>query len=145
MTDDDGRPSPEDLLPLAMGEERRHTEGRLTVYLGYAAGVGKTYTMLADARALRSEGADIVIGYVETHGRPETDALAARLETVPPATIEYQALGSGRWTSMEWSPVARTWRWSTSSRTPWRPAAGTRSGTRRSRSCSGPGSRSGRP
>ena len=92
MTDDDGRPSPEDLLPLAMGDERRQTEGRLTVYLGYAAGVGKTYTMLADALAMRSEGADIVIGYVETHGRPETDALAARLETVPPATIEYQAL-----------------------------------------------------
>lgn len=75
-----------------MEDDRRHAEGRLTVYLGYAAGVGKTYTMLADALALRSEGADVVIGYVETHGRPETDALAARLESVPPVTIEYQGL-----------------------------------------------------
>ena len=56
MTDDDGRPSPEDLLPIAMEEERRHEEGRLTIYLGYTAGVGKTYTMLADALSLRSEG-----------------------------------------------------------------------------------------
>lgn len=92
MTDDDGRPSPDDLLPLAMGEERQRAEGRLTVYLGYAAGVGKTYTMLADALARRGEGADVVIGYVETHGRPETDALAARLEAVPAATVEYQGL-----------------------------------------------------
>lgn len=75
-----------------MEDDRRHAEGRLTVYLGYAAGVGKTYTMLADALALRSEGADVVIGYVETHGRPETDALTARLESVPPVTIEYQGL-----------------------------------------------------
>ncbi len=92
MTDDDGRPSPEDLLPLAMEDERRRAEGRLTIYLGYAAGVGKTYTMLADALALRRDGVDAVIGYVETHGRPETDALAARLEAVPPVTIEYQGL-----------------------------------------------------
>ncbi|MEN6341740.1 MAG: DUF4118 domain-containing protein [Methanospirillum sp.] len=92
MTEDDGRPSPEDLLPLALEDERRQAEGRLTVYLGYAAGVGKTYTMLADALAARSEGTDIVTGYVETHGRPETDALAARLEAIPPRTIEYQGL-----------------------------------------------------
>ncbi len=89
---DDGRPRPEDLLPLAMDEERRQTEGRLTIYLGYAPGVGKTYTMLADALAARGEGTDVLIGYVETHGRPETDALAARLEAVPPGTVEYQGL-----------------------------------------------------
>jgi len=92
MTDDDGRPSPEDLLPLARDEERRRTEGRLTVYLGYAAGVGKTYTMLADALVRRGEGTDLVIGYVETHGRPETDALAARLESVPPRVVDYQGM-----------------------------------------------------
>jgi two-component system sensor histidine kinase KdpD len=92
MTEGDSRPLADDLLPLAMGEERQQNEGRLTVYLGYAAGVGKTYTMLADALARRSEGVDVVIGYVETHGRPETDALAARLEAVPAVTVEYQGL-----------------------------------------------------
>ncbi|MCK9277463.1 MAG: DUF4118 domain-containing protein [Methanoculleus sp.] len=89
--DEEGRPLPEDLLAIA----RRSEEGerrRLTVYLGYAAGVGKTYTMLQDALQRRGEGVDIVIGYVETHGRPETEALAARLEAVPPATIGYQGL-----------------------------------------------------
>jgi two-component system sensor histidine kinase KdpD len=91
MTDEE-RPAPEDLLALAMDEERRQTEGRLTVYLGYAPGVGKTYTMLADALTARGEGTDVVIGYVETHGRPETDALAARLEAVPPETVEYRGL-----------------------------------------------------
>lgn len=85
------RPLPEDLLAIA----RRPGEkgmGRLTVYLGYAAGVGKTYTMLQDALQRRGEGVDVVIGYVETHGRPETEALAARLEAVPPATIDYHGL-----------------------------------------------------
>lgn len=86
-----GRPLPEDLLPAARRSEERG-RGRLTIYLGYAAGVGKTYTMLQDALQRRGEGVDVVIGYVETHGRPETEALAARLEVVPPATVDYMGL-----------------------------------------------------
>src|SRR5262249_20447902 len=54
--------------------------GRLRIYFGAAPGVGKTYAMLAAARALRDEGRDVVVGIVETHGRRETDALAAGLE-----------------------------------------------------------------
>ncbi len=92
MTGDDGRPSPDDLLSLAREDDRRKTEGRLTVYLGYAAGVGKTYTMLADALGWRSEGTDVVIGYVETHGRPETEGLAARLESIPAKIVDYQGI-----------------------------------------------------
>lgn len=92
MNGDDGRPLPDDLLHLAHEDDRRRTEGRLTVYLGYAAGVGKTYTMLADALGWRKEGVDVVIGYVETHGRPETDALAARLESIPTTMVEYRGL-----------------------------------------------------
>ncbi|WP_332449147.1 DUF4118 domain-containing protein [Methanoculleus sp.] len=88
--EDEGRPLPEDLLGIARRSEEGR--GRLTIYLGYAAGVGKTYTMLQDALQRRGEGVDIVIGYVETHGRPETEALAARLEVVPPAIIGYQGL-----------------------------------------------------
>ncbi|ACL17760.1 DUF4118 domain-containing protein [Methanosphaerula palustris] len=89
MTGDDGRPLPDDLLSLAREDDRRRTEGKLTVYLGYASGVGKTYTMLADALGWRTAGTDVVIGYVETHGRPETDALAARLEAVQPKVVDY--------------------------------------------------------
>src|SRR5690606_41654611 len=81
----------EDSLAVA-GRSEGEERGRLAVYLGYAAGVGKTYTMLQDALQRRGEGVDVVIGYVETHGRPETEALAARLEAVPPATIDYQGL-----------------------------------------------------
>jgi two-component system sensor histidine kinase KdpD len=89
---DDRRPAPEDLLTLAYAEERNNREGKLIVYLGYAAGVGKTYTMLWDALQLRAEGKEVVIGYVETHKRVETEALAARLEAIPPARIWYQGL-----------------------------------------------------
>jgi two-component system sensor histidine kinase KdpD len=64
--------------------------GRLKVFLGYAAGVGKTYQMLTEGRELRREGVDIVIGYFEPHGRPETIALSEGLETIPRKTIEYR-------------------------------------------------------
>jgi len=63
--------------------------GRLKLYLGYAAGVGKTYRMLDEAQALRAQGSDIVIGYFEPHGRAETIAKTEGLEVVPRRTIEY--------------------------------------------------------
>jgi len=86
------RPVPEDLLALANAEERAGNHGKLIIYLGYAAGVGKTYTMLWDAIQRKTEGTDVVIGYVETHKRVETDALAATLETIPVSRIWYQGL-----------------------------------------------------
>lgn len=64
--------------------------GRLKVFLGYAAGVGKTYQMLAEAHELKQRGVDIVIGYFEPHGRQETIALSEGLETIPRKTIEYR-------------------------------------------------------
>ena len=63
--------------------------GRLKVYLGYAAGVGKTYRMLEEAQAMRAQGIDIVIGYFEPHGRQETIAKIEGLEVVPRRTMEY--------------------------------------------------------
>jgi len=66
--------------------------GRLKVYLGFAAGVGKTYEMLQEAQRLKSQGVDVVIGMVETHGRPETAALAGGLEQVPRRRIEYHGV-----------------------------------------------------
>ena len=62
---------------------RRSQGGRLKVYLGYAAGVGKTYQMLQEAHRLRQEGIDVVVGIVETHGRAETPKLIEGLEVIP--------------------------------------------------------------
>ncbi len=64
--------------------------GRLKVFLGYAAGVGKTYQMLSEAHELRDNGVDVVIGYFEPHGRNETIALSDGLEIVPRRTIDYR-------------------------------------------------------
>ena len=82
----DRRPDPDALLALT-GQERR---GRLWVFLGAAPGVGKTYTMLQRARALKNAGVDIVVGLVETHGRTETAALLDGLEVLPRRKIEYR-------------------------------------------------------
>ncbi|MDZ4762413.1 MAG: sensor histidine kinase KdpD [Alphaproteobacteria bacterium] len=75
----DRRPSPDALLALAQAERR----GKLKVYLGAAPGVGKTFEMLTDARKKRLDGADIVAGVIETHGRAETGALIEGLEILP--------------------------------------------------------------
>src|SRR5258706_3885521 len=64
--------------------------GRLKIYLGYAAGVGKTYQMLDEARQLKQRGSDIVIGYFEPHGRQDTIKMTEGLETIPRRVIEYR-------------------------------------------------------
>ena len=84
----DQRPSPEALLAKAKKEESR--TGRLKIFLGAAPGVGKTYEMLQEARARVKDGADVVVGVVETHGRKETDALLDGLEVLPRRTITYK-------------------------------------------------------
>ncbi|MBU0965171.1 MAG: sensor histidine kinase KdpD [Proteobacteria bacterium] len=86
------RPSPEAMLKLAQAEENRAAKGRLKIFLGYAAGVGKTYAMLSVARQMKKEGADVVAAYVESHGRPETDALLEGLEIMPGKNIPYQGM-----------------------------------------------------
>ena len=73
MTDEFQRPDPDELLRLIKTEESTENKGKLTVYFGYAPGVGKTFSMLTDARMIKQEGRDIVIGYVLTHGRKETE------------------------------------------------------------------------
>ncbi len=86
MSDTDARPEPEALLAEAAKEGR----GRLKVFLGAAPGVGKTYSMLEDARHRQADGMDVVVGIVETHGRGETDALLAGLEIVPRKRVAYR-------------------------------------------------------
>src|ERR1700730_5215785 len=83
---DAARPSPEALLQQAAKEGR----GRLKVFLGAAAGVGKTYEMLTQARQRKLEGVDVVIGVVETHGRVETDLLTKSIEKIPKKIIPYK-------------------------------------------------------
>lgn len=91
LRDSLARPSPEALLAAARREER----GRLKIFLGAAPGVGKTYEMLMSGRARRSDGVDVVIGVVETHGRAETEALVDGFEIVARRQIDYrgQVLG----------------------------------------------------
>lgn len=74
-----------------IGELRRQAAGRLTVFLGAAPGVGKTYAMLARARELHRQGVDVLIGIVETHGRGETQAMADGLPHLARKKVEYQA------------------------------------------------------
>jgi two-component system sensor histidine kinase KdpD len=80
------RPSPESLLRMLQETER----AKLRVYIGAAAGVGKTYQMLEDAHQLKEQCIDVVIGVVETHGREETKEQIKDLEIVPPRKIEYR-------------------------------------------------------
>jgi two-component system sensor histidine kinase KdpD len=82
------RPRPEDFLELV----QRARRGRLKLYIGFAAGVGKTYRMLEEAHALRKRGVDVVVGFVETHGRAETAALLEGLEAIPRQRIEYRGV-----------------------------------------------------
>ncbi len=85
------RPSPEALLEAVRREES--PAGRLKIFVGAAPGVGKTYEMLQQARARKSDGYDVAIGVVETHGRSETQALLEGLEVIPRRRLEYK----GQW------------------------------------------------
>jgi two-component system sensor histidine kinase KdpD len=86
--DSEQRPSPEALLEAIRREDR--ATGRLKIFLGAAPGVGKTYEMLQSAHARLKGGADVVVGFVETHGRAETEALLRGLEVIPRKRIEYR-------------------------------------------------------
>ncbi len=96
MSDTDARPEPEALLAEAAKEGR----GRLKIFLGAAPGVGKTYSMLEDARHRLAEGIDVVVGIVETHGRGETETLLGRARNRATSGASLIVVGcSPRWTS----------------------------------------------
>jgi two-component system sensor histidine kinase KdpD len=82
------RPTGEQLLAKLQAD----SQARLRIYIGAAPGVGKTYSMLEDAHAFKREGIDVVVGFVETYGRAETDAKIGDLETVPRRRIEYRGV-----------------------------------------------------
>src|SRR5512135_2414059 len=90
MTVPVARPNPDELLARIQAEEQQQARGRLKIFLGYAAGVGKTYSMLEAAHQRKAEGVDVVIGYIETHRRAETEAKLAGLEVIPRQQVEYR-------------------------------------------------------
>jgi transposase len=83
----DKRPDPDELLKNIQSEEKRR--GRLKIFLGYVAGVGKTYAMLEAAHQRKQQGGDVVVGYIETHQRAETEELVRELEVLPRKQVEY--------------------------------------------------------
>lgn len=89
---DNQRPNPDELLEQIREEEKAKAGGRLKIFFGYAAGVGKTYAMLEAAREQAGAGVDIVVGYVQPHARPETEMLMLGVEILPPKEVEYKGI-----------------------------------------------------
>lgn len=86
----ENRPLPEAFLKMASEEEKSKTKGRLKIFLGMAAGVGKTYAMLSDAGQQARDGIDVVVGIAETHGRKETEKLLEGLKVLPKKPVRYR-------------------------------------------------------
>ena len=91
MDENASRPNPDELLLRVQAEEAKKNRGKLKIFLGYAAGVGKTYAMLEDARS-RIRDTDVIVGIVETHKRPETAAMLQNLEIIPVKNVEYRGV-----------------------------------------------------
>jgi two-component system sensor histidine kinase KdpD len=89
---DESRPDPDLLLAQVKAEEARAKRGRLRIFFGASAGVGKTYAMLEAARSARASGTDVVIGYIEPHGRVETERLMEGLERLPTQPVRYRGV-----------------------------------------------------
>src|SRR5882762_7166751 len=90
MSMTESRPNPDALLARVREQETQARRGRLKVFLGACAGGGKTFAMLEAAQRRKRDHADIVAGYVESHGRKETDALLNGLEALPPRWVDYR-------------------------------------------------------
>ena len=86
----DTRPDPDRLLERLKQEDAQAQRGKLKIFFGASAGVGKTYAMLSAAQGLKQQGVDVVIGVIETHGRAETEALVGGLERLPLAAVGYR-------------------------------------------------------
>ena len=89
---EDVRPDPDALLAAIQKSEAATKRGKFKIFLGMAAGVGKTYAMLRAAQRAQREGVDVVVGYVETHSRKETEALIAGLPSIPRRKVEYRGV-----------------------------------------------------
>ena len=88
---DHSRPNPDDLLASLINEEEKGKRGKLKIFFGMCAGVGKTYTMLQTAQAEKLKGNEIIIGYIETHNRKETADLVEGFELIPRKPYTYKS------------------------------------------------------
>jgi two-component system, OmpR family, sensor histidine kinase KdpD len=88
----EARPDPDQLLQRVQAEEARERRGRLRIFFGASAGVGKTYAMLEAARSIRASGTDVVVGYVEPHGRIETERLLEGLPRLATLPVSYRGI-----------------------------------------------------
>ncbi len=130
------RPDPDKLLEKVQRAEARAGTGKLKIFFGACAGVGKTYAMLTEAREVAAEGVDVVVGVVETHRRADTEALVEGLEIIPRRTRRVSRRSAARTRHRRGARArARSWCWSTNSRTATRLARAIRSAGRTSRSC----------
>src|ERR1700757_4332104 len=86
------RPDPDQLLAHVQAEEAREKRGRLRIFFGASAGVGKTYAMLEAARNMRANGTDVVVGYIEPHGRGDPERLLDGLEQLPLLLVNYRGI-----------------------------------------------------
>jgi two-component system, OmpR family, sensor histidine kinase KdpD len=87
---DPSRPNPDELLAQLHKEDQARNRGKLRLFLGYAAGVGKTYAMLTAAQQRKAEGQDVAVGLIETHGRKDTEDVLAGLEVIPRKVLTYR-------------------------------------------------------
>ena len=95
MVLEEHRPTPEEILKkirMIDPDETRVRQGRLKIFFGYAAGVGKTYAMLEMAHQMKDMGVDVVAGYIEPHIRPATMKLVEGLECLPPLVVSYKGI-----------------------------------------------------
>ena len=107
MIYDENRPNPDELLASLKLEEEKSKRGKLKIFFGMCAGVGKTYTMLKTAHAEKLKGYDIIIGYVETHNRKETAELVEGFELIPRKTYQYKSTTiTGNGSGCNYSPKA---------------------------------------
>lgn len=92
MAKEPSRPNPDELLTLVQKEAAQQARGKLKIFLGYVAGVGKTYAMLEAAHQRLAEGTELAVAYLETHGRPETEALLHGLSLIPRRQVDYRGV-----------------------------------------------------
>src|SRR4030043_1990617 len=90
MDYEENRPDPDEILASLIHEEEKSKRGKLKIFFGMCAGVEKTYPMLQPAQAEKLKGNDIIIGYIETHGRIETAELVEGFKLIPRKTYEYK-------------------------------------------------------
>lgn len=88
----ENRPNSDELLEIIQQEEKNSQYGKLKIFFGYAAGVGKTYAMLDAAHVAKNNGIDVIVGYIEPHTRPETMSLLEGLEILAPLKVQYKGI-----------------------------------------------------